>query len=113
MTRKSTLLAAAVVTTVLAVSAGTVQAAPIASPLQSAGKIPVTLVADRHAYRGRYYHHHYRPYRHYRRYGYGWRSPAYLGAYAYEPQGGFQSYRYQPNTSTCPYYGSNNLWWCH
>jgi uncharacterized protein YraI len=38
-------------------------------------------------------------------------------SYAYQPEGSYESYAYQPgqyyDTSYCPYYGSNNLWWCH
>lgn len=37
--------------------------------------------------------------------------------YAYQPEGSYESYAYQTgqhyDTSYCPYYGSNNLWWCH
>jgi uncharacterized protein YraI len=38
-------------------------------------------------------------------------------SYAYQPESSYESYANQPgqyyDTSYCPYYGSNNLWWCH
>ncbi|MEJ2377778.1 MAG: SH3 domain-containing protein [Pseudolabrys sp.] len=38
-------------------------------------------------------------------------------SYAYQPASSNESYAYQPgqyyDTRYCPYYGSNNLWWCH
>ena len=115
MTPKSTVFAAAIVAAALAVPAGVAQAAPIAPVQPAAGKTSVTPVYYRHGYRGHSYHH---PYRYHRRYGYNWRHPynygalAY-GAYAYQPEESYQGYSYQPNSSTCPYYGSNDLWWCH
>ena len=79
----------------------------------AAGKSHVTPIYYRHGHRG--YHH--RPYRYHRGYGYSSRQPYYYGAYAYQPEGGpasgYAGYSYQPDASSCPYYGSNDLWWCH
>ena len=112
MPPKPTVFAAAIVAAALASPAGIVQAAPVAPVQPAAGNTAVMPVAYyRHGYRGHYYHHPYR----YRRYGYNWRRPYYYGAYAYQPAVVNQGYSYQPNYNTgyCPYYGSNDLWWCH
>jgi hypothetical protein len=110
MTPKSTAFAAAIFAAALAAPAGLAQAAPIAPVQSAAGKTDLTPVYYRHGYRGHYYRH---PYRYHRRYGYNWRQPYYLGAYAYQPAESGQTYSYQPDSSACPYYGSNDLWWCH
>ena len=114
MTPKSTVFAAAILAAALANPAAVAQAAPIAPVQPAAGKTAVTPVQYRHGYRGRAYHH---PYRYHRRSGYDWylRHPLAGGAYAYQPESGYAGEGYQPNVNTggCPYYGSNELWWCH
>lgn len=114
MTPKSTVLAAAIVAAALAVPGGLAQAAPIAPVQPAAGKANLTPVYYRH---GHYYH---RPYRYHRRYGHYWRRPYNYGAYAYQPESDAGSYSYLPRRQNwyhypvyCPYYRSQNLWWCH
>ena len=115
MTRK--VFAAAIIATALAGFPGVSQAAPIAPAQSAAGKADVTPVY----YRGHYYHHYYRAHHYYRRYGYYGGRPyyggRYYGSYAYEPEGSYESYSNQPDeyyySTYCPYYGHQNLWWCH
>ncbi len=91
MKPKSTVLAIAIVAAALADLPSVALSAPI-GPVQSPAD--TTYVAATY-YRG----HHYRSYSWYRPYG-----PYYYGSYAYQPEYGYQS---------CPYYGHQNLWWCH
>ncbi len=113
MTPKSTLFAAAIVAAAMAAPLSVAQANPIAPVQAAAGKTALTPVYYRRGYHG----HAYRgPYRYHRRYGSNWylTHPAVLGAYAYQPaEDAYQGYSYQPGTGACPYYGSNDLWWCH
>jgi len=114
MTLTSKVFAAAITATALAGLLDVSQAAPIAPVQSAAGRTDVTPVY----YRGHHYHHHYRPH-HYRRYGYYARSPYDYGygSFAYVPEGSYNSYSYQPRQyydgTYCPYYGHQNMWWCH
>jgi hypothetical protein len=116
MTLTLKVFAAAIIATASAGLLGVSQAAPIAPVQSAAGRTDVTPVY----YRGHHYRHHYRPH-HYRRYGYYGRRPyydgGYYGSYAYVPAGSDDSYGYQPQWyhygTYCPYYGHQNMWWCH
>jgi hypothetical protein len=114
MTPKSSLVAAGILAAALAAPVSLAQAAAIAPVQPAAGKTAVTPVQYRQGTRGYAYRH---PYRYHRRYGYNWylTHPNVLGgAYAYQPaEGTYQGYGYQQEGSPCPYYGSNDLWWCH
>jgi len=117
MTMTLKVFAAAIIAAALAGLLDVSQAAPIAPMQSAAGRSDVTPVY----YRAHYYHHHYRYHHYYRHYGYYGRRPhyygSYYGSYAYVPEGSYDSYGYQPQQyyygTYCPYYGHQNMWWCH